>query len=367
MGGGAYNDRRYWRGSWPLSPRSQRSQQFSAETRYDQVPVPGRRSSGGSAGQAGNPQPAEAAPEGSGEGSEFRKELQRLLTQAKRADGKIYKLQDDREHRRQQWEYYERGMKLAFLKQQQAFEADLKRLDAEIQTAGSTGREAAERMQALALYGMLPKTEVDAPEEAAWDNMMANCAVEPERPASGFLAAAMEAVRALGATAHHALPRRLRHPWERHLGHFRSLVLHMWPPLELSRGLWLIRPSPLLVPEPDSHQAPGSTAKVKQRPAMPVPPTGGLSLDQKLEHRRAMELLAAQVGLELPKGAAASALGTTGLPPQPPDTDMMAADTTAEPTVTKDRTTVDVFDLSDSEPSQHATERSASPGLGKMG
>ena len=78
------------------------------------------------------------------------------------------------------------------------------------------------------------------------------------------------------------------------------------------------------MPSMSPQQSPGTRARaahasaskprasVKQRPVMPQPPTGGVTLDQKLEHRRALELLAAQVGMSLPMLGIPAAHG--GLP-----------------------------------------------------
>ena len=298
---------------------------------------------------------------GSGE-SAIRRELQKSLTQAKKSDTRIAKLKEEIERKNKQWLAYAKQIKLSFYKQQKAHETDIARLEQEIQTAAATGREAATQMQALVLYGARPTMETEEPADTAWEQLMST-GPPPERPPSDFLQDAMETLRRMSQMTG-PMPGTapvLGLPAPRHVsattenlglgsapesvppgatapaGATSAAALgsggEMGAAFGPVPGLETVGHGGPFVPTPEAvdglpsmspQQSPGTRARaahasaskprasVKQRPVMPQPPTGGVTLDQKLEHRRALELLAAQVGMSLPMLGIPAAHG--GLP-----------------------------------------------------
>ena len=133
----------YWHESWPSSPRAWA---HAAAIRYDQVEVPDGK------GAPATP-PQQEIPEAGIGDSSFRKELQRCLTSATRADAKVRKIKEDLAKKKKQFAAYEQYMMNAFYKQKAAHEKDMQRLEQDIHNATAQGKEAAEQVQVLTLYG----------------------------------------------------------------------------------------------------------------------------------------------------------------------------------------------------------------------
>ncbi|CAE7466685.1 ANK1, partial [Symbiodinium sp. CCMP2456] len=179
----------YWSGSWPSSPRWQRgASSRDTELRYDSVDV----SSSGVEPQPVRTMEHMEATFGEG-GTVLAQEIQKSLNQARKADIRVRKVRESVELRKKQWAAYARQMKNSFLKQRQSHEADLKKLEQEEAEATAAGRDAAEHMQALALYGVAPVAEEGQPHDTAWEQLLT--AAEPEQPASEFLSRALATAR----------------------------------------------------------------------------------------------------------------------------------------------------------------------------
>ena len=155
---------RYWKGAW--SPRSR-----DKELRYDQVVL--------------RPQGQETAT-GSGVEGGFLNGIQKALTQAKKHDARVRKLQEERQLRQQQFAQFTEDTKRAFAKQRQLYQADLARIAAEQAAAVEAGQMAATQVRAL-VSGQspnpAPSTLLDR--ETAWQELWAGVGEEP--PATGFL------------------------------------------------------------------------------------------------------------------------------------------------------------------------------------
>ena len=154
----------YWSASW--SPRSKGKDQPPA--RYDQVQVQGPSTSNTSGAPVDGLIVAD--PE-----TRVMIELQKTATLSRKMDAKIRKIQEEKATKTSQWNAYTANMKARFVKQRQAYERDMERLDQEAASAMATGREAAEKARHLAVQGLPPVEEDMAPavRDTAWDALMA--------------------------------------------------------------------------------------------------------------------------------------------------------------------------------------------------
>ena len=128
----------------------------------------------------------ELEPEGG-----LRRDLQRALTAAKKADQKARKIQETITTRREQWGLYEKQMKNAFNAQKKQFDQDIKRMEKDLEAAHSAGQQAiadfTTEVQEL-MSGTRSAPQADA-SERAWDDLIGGPDMEVE-PA-GYYAEAL--------------------------------------------------------------------------------------------------------------------------------------------------------------------------------
>ncbi|CAE7939958.1 HERC1 [Symbiodinium sp. KB8] len=180
-----------WRGAY--SPA--RKETPAPMLQYDQVALPGSGSQS-NRGARQNAVDDDEEPEGG-----LRRDLQKALTSAKKADQKARKIREHLTTRREQWSLYERQMKEAFNTQKKRYEQEVKRLEKDLESAHSAGQQAiadfTSEVQALVAGGA--RAAPAAPQDSAWEDLIrADMEVEP----SGYFAEAL----ALAGRAGRRLP-----------------------------------------------------------------------------------------------------------------------------------------------------------------
>ena len=165
-----------WEGSWSASPKAPPPTQL----RYDQVTVKTTRptaradpSSGWSEDSLGD------------FAGQHHRDVQKALTQARKADIRVRKLKEDIAHRKLQ-------------QQKKRFQADVQKQEQEIQDAMEAGKQAAQMMHDIVLHG----STAEAPDPTAdkdWEELTRDDKMEVE-DGPGFLQAAMSAARAVRAS-----------------------------------------------------------------------------------------------------------------------------------------------------------------------
>ena len=151
---------------------------------YDQVELP-HAGPQYARGARQNTMDDDEEPEGG-----LRRDLQKALTSAKKADQKARKIREHLTTRREQWSLYERQMKEAFNTQKKRYEQEVKRLEKDLESAHSAGQQAiadfTTEVQALVAGGA--RAAPAAPPDSAWDDLIrADMEVEP----SGYFAEAL--------------------------------------------------------------------------------------------------------------------------------------------------------------------------------
>ena len=170
---------RLWQGAWSASPKGGGG--TGQRQRYDQMPLPADTTTG---------RTTESDPERSGRGA-FMKEIQRIVTAARKADGRVRRLQEERSRREVQWKEFERKSRADFLEEKQKYTADLQRLEDDIEAAKQQGADASEEVQTLVATGMRAR---EAPQAAvAPDDWDALITAEGTDEPSGFLRDALVA------------------------------------------------------------------------------------------------------------------------------------------------------------------------------
>ena len=176
-----------WPGSYAASPKQAARPIPPQNLRYDQVQVKGLSKGG----RMGNRTEVVEIPD---EEATHMDGIQRALTLARKADGKVRKLKEEEELRRAQWKQYVLVMRNAFNKQHKQFEADLRRIGEERTNAASQGQAAAQSVTMIALRGTQMQVAEENPGPDAWDEMMIS-AEEQQMEPQGFLASAMQAAQ----------------------------------------------------------------------------------------------------------------------------------------------------------------------------
>ncbi|CAE7760739.1 unnamed protein product, partial [Symbiodinium sp. CCMP2456] len=122
-------------------------------------------------------------------------EVQKALTQARRADARLRKIQEEKAQRAKQWTIYKQNLKEKLFRQQAAYEQDLARLEEETITVTQTGQEAAARVRDVIVRGIegAPRPEPAQDVEEAWNAFMDEDDEVPEQ--HGFLAEALQFAR----------------------------------------------------------------------------------------------------------------------------------------------------------------------------
>ncbi|CAE7940187.1 unnamed protein product, partial [Symbiodinium sp. KB8] len=105
----------------------------------------------------------------------LRREVQKALSQARKADNRVRKLRDEKDTREAQWAQYVKESREAYLKEKARYEGHLQRIDDEIKGTMEAGKEASAQVQSLILNG--PPTGSDAvrpmeEEDTSWDALI---------------------------------------------------------------------------------------------------------------------------------------------------------------------------------------------------
>ncbi|CAE7276267.1 unnamed protein product [Symbiodinium sp. KB8] len=165
---------RLWSGSWSASPQGR----TNSHTRYDRVQLPTEKPT--------REEPGEIA---TSHRAEWMREIQKMVTTARKADGRIRKLKEEIAKREMQWKVYEKQKRAEFLEQKQNFQNDMKKLQEEIDQANQQGVDASEEVQELVAKGVKPKP-ASAEEADAWEELLT---AGDGQEATGFLRDALTA------------------------------------------------------------------------------------------------------------------------------------------------------------------------------
>ncbi|OLQ09884.1 hypothetical protein AK812_SmicGene6444 [Symbiodinium microadriaticum] len=185
--GGRRPSWQYWQGSWPVQGRPQPKAQA---TRYSEIDVDADRTrpeasdSLSDIGSAAMPQRAERM-----------NALQKVLTQARKADGRARRIREEQSRREKQWEAWKAKAQKEFVKQKKLFEADTAKAQADLAAALQAGEEAAANVQLIVDGQGLPPAAPET-EDADWTELI----TEANRAPVGehFLQTALAAVSQAG-------------------------------------------------------------------------------------------------------------------------------------------------------------------------
>ena len=169
---------RLWPGAYTASPKATR-------LHYDQVVVPGYKMPG---------KQALGAEEEESADFQLRKEVQKALSLARKADLRVRKLREEKQLREAQWLQYQKEARTAFLQEKARFQTAVERLDQEIQQTTTNGKEASAMIQTLVARGpaALPTPAAETEADSGWAELTRE---EDANMEAGFLRDAMMAAR----------------------------------------------------------------------------------------------------------------------------------------------------------------------------
>ena len=144
-----------WRGSWYASPKSQ-----PQRPQYDKVVVPWQKDKHYQANAS-----SQDEGEDNGTGSELRREIQRALSAARKADLRVRRLKEDRNLKEAQWKIYEQEAKAEYVRERKRFENAVAKIDNEIKEATGLGHEASQQYKPWQCMGLLPRRRLRRKEE----------------------------------------------------------------------------------------------------------------------------------------------------------------------------------------------------------
>ncbi|CAE7901166.1 unnamed protein product, partial [Symbiodinium microadriaticum] len=181
---------RYWPGSWAVSPRAARK---DVPQSYDQVQIDGNRKNG-----TAQEQRPWRAPHAEATGQLVTMNaIQKALTTARKADGRIRKLVEDKSRKQKQWDKWVQDQRANYVKQKRQFQQDLEKIDLDLSQAEEVGTAAAARVKDIILHGPEASRAEDghADEDAKeWESLVSDAMmVEP----SGFYQEAYQAAQQL--------------------------------------------------------------------------------------------------------------------------------------------------------------------------
>ncbi|OLP87813.1 hypothetical protein AK812_SmicGene30918 [Symbiodinium microadriaticum] len=125
--------------------------------------------------------------------SALMREVQKSLSQARKADHKVRRLREDKKKKAAQWELFVKESKEAFLAEKRRFQTSIEKIEEDIRTATEAGKDSSSMVQALVLRGLDAKQSASAPmleEDQAWEDLMKE-AEAPTEP--GFFSEALKA------------------------------------------------------------------------------------------------------------------------------------------------------------------------------
>ncbi|CAE7944477.1 unnamed protein product [Symbiodinium sp. KB8] len=167
---------KYWAGSWSVSPRAPKQE---VPQNYDQVKIDDARQSGLAHDQRPWRTP-QAEPTGQ---LATMNAIQKALTTARKADGRIRKLMDDKARKQKQWERWVQDQRANYAKQKRQFQHDLEKIDVELAQAEDIGTNAAAKVKDVILRGpeALETDEGTIETEAReWESLMSEAmSLEP--------------------------------------------------------------------------------------------------------------------------------------------------------------------------------------------
>ena len=186
-----YDERayRYWSGSWSVSLRHT----ASPSARYDKVKIPEPNTT--SKVDALHPWRA-TDKEASGQMA-LMNAIQRSLTSARKADGRMRRLQDEKQRRQQQWDQWVKEQKINYHKQRKQFEADITKIDQDLAQTAEAGSTAAANVKNIILQGvdnLSQQRDQQEPDDGDWDRMMQEDMIVET---AGFYKEAVQAARTL--------------------------------------------------------------------------------------------------------------------------------------------------------------------------
>ena len=160
----------YWDGSWKnRQPRQQNQFPDYGQTQIDVW---------NGATEQQHPEEGESEQDQQGL-SVYMKELQKALTACRKSDGKLRKLQENKQLKERQWLQYQADLKKKYVEQNRAFNKDMESYAQEMAQAMAASKAAVDRVQELAAGGVGASRpmEQDFPlttqaEEDAWQDLM---------------------------------------------------------------------------------------------------------------------------------------------------------------------------------------------------
>ncbi|CAE7343995.1 unnamed protein product [Symbiodinium sp. CCMP2592] len=299
--GGSYH---LWGGAYSASPKA--APKAKSRLRYDQTVVPDRPA------KPALPSEEDSLAIVAGGNGPLSQAIQKALTMAKKSDGRVRKLRKDIATRRAQFDQFGRELKASYAAEQRRFDADVQRLEEEVQAAAQSGQQAARAVQHLVLHGVQEQKDEDeeAAADAAWNQLMAAPAPE-EEPPSQFLADAMEipgtgsGLIATGAVDAHSAPNYATEPVGAPFAH--SLAA----PRDRQWRLWQSLRKDVDLLESLGHRS-------RPTPSLHIHRRAARSLGQKLEEKReaALHGQSATPGATEADVSSHGPQGATGLPAQ---------------------------------------------------
>ena len=188
----------YWPGTWQLSPSAKaKAQAHGRTTRYDQLDVDaGGTSRPGSSGALAPWRVAGSRPEAAATHAEsMMQAVQKALTQTRKADARIRRLQEERVRKDKCWEAFKLKQKKEFAEQKKMYEDDLAKIDKDLEDTATYGGQAATRVQELILKGTAALAP--APRDEAVDMEWEQLVSAPEEMEAGFYSEALRVTRGL--------------------------------------------------------------------------------------------------------------------------------------------------------------------------
>ena len=149
--------------------------------------------------------PWRATPQGTTEPSEqsaVMNAVQKALTTARKADGRVRRLKEEQAHRQRQWTKWLQEQRENFSKQKKQYENDLQRISKDLSLAEEAGIAAAARVKEVVLGGAAVVNAEPAPkdsEDTEWDRLMTLEEDAMITETEGFYKEAVQAAQQLGA------------------------------------------------------------------------------------------------------------------------------------------------------------------------
>ena len=162
---------RVWPGAFTTSPKA------TARPHYDAIVLHGDKIKKAAKEELSHVESQDAL---------LRREVQKALSQARKADARVRRLKEERTTREAQWEQYVKDSRDAFPAEKLRHEKHLQRIEEEIKGTVEAGKEASTQVQALILNGPQSLADAARPMEETDDSWDALIGAEPQLE-PGFL------------------------------------------------------------------------------------------------------------------------------------------------------------------------------------